>query len=625
MSLLVRLSFLASLCVWLLFVRLRFISVFDDILTETANVKAFSQVDVNDCPVNMKQYYDRTRSLNPEIAIVFLIPYRDRETDMKQFLACMRIFSESTSNLIFFVIAEQFDSFLFNRGLLFNVGYKEAENWIPPHIWNSACLIGQDVDSVPLVGVDFSDCDPPTHFASQDDRGYGKHNIFFGISSGMKSYIWKKVNGLSNKYWGWGKEDHDFLFRIQRVTGTKKNRRLNFGRFVSLSTVSVRSVNPEAEAVKDNSRSQSSSDGISSLNYSVAFSWETHAYNPLLWVGVSAFPIIPLSVRVLAAPGLCKNEQFTMTSTPASWDEFIELIQCNHNTTVVLLNHVNIAVVADDADMLHRWLRNLLDHPGLILVLPVFHPTPSIPRTIPIAVGRNKKGWPVVEVGTPSLRYFDTMFSFDAYDPKDHDLLDPTISRICINKDMKMEISNNSACHDNYFYVPSGDTFCVERGKKFDQIERIHDCGSDGWTPQFRFKSASLPEQLSSFIIVCDSENKISFDCNDDKLWLIKSHTIDSSAVHFHKTNTSLEWAHSNDELTYQAQVANDEQIEVWCIGFIDKMNNSVCIHKGRCDNNCHKGSNVRSFDFDDIDSNNIKFMRDINYFKALAPPFYNI
>ena len=138
--------------------------------------------------------------------------------------------------------------------------------------------------------------------------------------------------------------------------------------------------------------------------------------------------------------------------------------------TVVLVNQANIAVIADDADMLHRWLRNLRNDPGLVLVLPAFGLTPSIPRTIPIAVGQKQKGWPVVELGTPSLRYFETLFSFDAYDPKDQDLFDTSVSHICLNPGMK--ISNYSAFHKNYFFVPNGDTFCVERGTQFDKIKK---------------------------------------------------------------------------------------------------------------------------------------------------------
>ena len=335
----------------------------------------------------------------------------------------------------------------------------------------------------------------------------------------------------------------------------------------------------------------------------------------MLWVGVSAFPIHPLSVRGLAAPGLCENEQFTITSTPASWTEFNEIIQCNTNVTVVLVNQANIAVIADDADMLHRWLRNIVFTPGFILVLPRFDPTPSIPRTVPVAVSHNKNGWPVVEIGTFAVRYFRTSFTFDTYDPRDSDLFDTSIQRVCIDPKMRIDQTSfsSSACQENYFFVTSGDTYCVERGTGFDQIVKSNDCGSDGWNPLFKFKSASFIDPRGLFITVCERHNEISFDCNDDKLWLIKSHTIDSSAVHFHKTNTSLEWANSNDELTYQAKFSDDEQTDVWCIGFFDEKNTSVCIHRGRCNNVCHKGYNVQSFDLDDIDLTQIKYMRHLN------------
>ena len=50
---------------------------------------------------------------------------------------------------------------------------------------------------------------------------------YFGGVSAMSTNDFKKVNGFSNKFWGWGGEDDDMRQRIKSAGLGKKNLTLN--------------------------------------------------------------------------------------------------------------------------------------------------------------------------------------------------------------------------------------------------------------------------------------------------------------------------------------------------------------------------------------------------------------
>ena len=152
--------------------------------------------------------------------VVIVIPYRDRDEQGIKFVDHMIGFARESENATskateyHIVFSEQFDETPFNRAWLFNIGFTYALESVIGE--GDACVAVQDVDSYPLVGVDYTDCRPPTHLASEaESLGWGHmHDNFCGISFVMTLTKWKQINGMSNKYVGWGFEDNVIYLKM---------------------------------------------------------------------------------------------------------------------------------------------------------------------------------------------------------------------------------------------------------------------------------------------------------------------------------------------------------------------------------------------------------------------------
>ena len=135
-----------------------------------------------------------------------IVPYRDREQQLKRFLSHMKEYIKDIDYEIF--IVEQADDKPFNRGKLLNAGYKYA--------LDKGCdyFVFHDVDMLP-EDVDYSYSDKPLHLATHlQEHDY--ETTFFDYFGGVTMFTkedFKTINGFSNEYWGWGFEDDDLLIR----------------------------------------------------------------------------------------------------------------------------------------------------------------------------------------------------------------------------------------------------------------------------------------------------------------------------------------------------------------------------------------------------------------------------
>ncbi|CAH1792912.1 unnamed protein product, partial [Owenia fusiformis] len=104
----------------------------------------------------------------------------------------------------------------FNRGMLFNIGYKEA---LSLSDGNQAplCLILHDVDLLLENDRLIYECSQnPTHFSVAVDKFKYRipyEEIFGGVSAVLGDQF-NDSNGFSNVYFGWGGEDDDFRQRL---------------------------------------------------------------------------------------------------------------------------------------------------------------------------------------------------------------------------------------------------------------------------------------------------------------------------------------------------------------------------------------------------------------------------
>eukprot|EP00040_Diaphanoeca_grandis_P017010 m.88270 g.88270 ORF g.88270 m.88270 type:complete len:505 (+) comp26174_c0_seq1:225-1739(+) len=137
-----------------------------------------------------------------------LIPYRNVSKELSKFVPYMSNWLKSQDVDFEIFVINQTDERRFNRGQLLNVGFLLAEqscDYIAMH----------DVDLLPLnANLSYRYPNHVMHIASPTFHPLYKFPKFIGGIVLMKNTDYRQINGLSNKYWGWGREDDDFYMRL---------------------------------------------------------------------------------------------------------------------------------------------------------------------------------------------------------------------------------------------------------------------------------------------------------------------------------------------------------------------------------------------------------------------------
>jgi hypothetical protein len=131
-----------------------------------------------------------------------IVPYRNRYEHLLKFNESIVKYLESKNIDFKIIIVEQDNAKLFNRGMLCNIGFIEAQKE------NCDYIVIHDVDMIP-VEVDYSYSNVPVHLATDNIP----FESYFGGMTLFPSNIFEKINGFSNLYWGWGFEDDDLRYR----------------------------------------------------------------------------------------------------------------------------------------------------------------------------------------------------------------------------------------------------------------------------------------------------------------------------------------------------------------------------------------------------------------------------
>ncbi|KAG8225786.1 hypothetical protein J437_LFUL005593 [Ladona fulva] len=138
------------------------------------------------------------RDQNARHKLGVLVPYRDRFEELMVFIPHMQNFLKKQNIVNHIYILNQVDTYRFNRASLINVGFElsmiDGCDYVAMH----------DVDLLPLnsnLSYDYP-ANGPVHLAAPHLHPR-KH--------------FKLVNGMSNKYWGWGLEDDEFYVRLKEA------------------------------------------------------------------------------------------------------------------------------------------------------------------------------------------------------------------------------------------------------------------------------------------------------------------------------------------------------------------------------------------------------------------------
>jgi len=134
-----------------------------------------------------------------------IVPYRNRYEHLQKFKKSVVKYLESKNIDFKIIIVEQDNAKLFNRGMLCNIGFIEAQKE------NCDYIVIHDVDMIP-VDVDYSYSNVPVHLATDNIP----FESYFGGMTLFPTDVFEKINGFSNLYWGWGFEDDDLRYRCVR-------------------------------------------------------------------------------------------------------------------------------------------------------------------------------------------------------------------------------------------------------------------------------------------------------------------------------------------------------------------------------------------------------------------------
>lgn len=149
---------------------------------------------------------------NPKLCI--LVPFRDRFDELTQFVPHMTryLHNQGVAHDIF--VINQVDGYRFNRASLLNAGFLESQKEMSPCDYVAL----HDVDLVPKnpkIRYDQFPASGPMHLAPPGLHPKYDFPDFMGGILLLTSAHFKMVNGLSNRYWGWGLEDDEFRARIK--------------------------------------------------------------------------------------------------------------------------------------------------------------------------------------------------------------------------------------------------------------------------------------------------------------------------------------------------------------------------------------------------------------------------
>ncbi|XP_022900099.2 beta-1,4-galactosyltransferase 1 isoform X1 [Onthophagus taurus] len=188
------------------------------------NLSVFDRLIINNKVVSSKEIFELKNFQNVDIGGEFrpkkcsslsktalIVPYRNRPQQLKIFLNYMHYFMQEQCITYRIFIVDQLDSKPFNRAKLLNIGAVEAMKL------NFSCLILHDVDLLPISTGNLYTCTrKPRHMSSSLDvfRYHLTYPDLFGGVVGILTDQFKKINGMSNLFDGWGGEDDDFHARL---------------------------------------------------------------------------------------------------------------------------------------------------------------------------------------------------------------------------------------------------------------------------------------------------------------------------------------------------------------------------------------------------------------------------
>ncbi|KAI5637576.1 beta-1,4-N-acetylgalactosaminyltransferase bre-4 [Phthorimaea operculella] len=217
----------------------------------------------------------------PMHTVAIIVPYRNRTRNLTTFLYNIHPFL-MTQNLEYRIfVIEQFGNNKFNKGRLFNAGFKEMKKY---GSWR--CVVFHDVDLLPMDRRIFYTCPQyPRHMSSKVlDRPSWRNAsspILFGGVTAMTLEHYERANGHSNMYWGWGGEDYDIFWRIRAAQIPIVRYNQTIARFLALPHP-LAPENPLRYALIRSAVDRWQTEGLNTIDYKVISVEKRHLFTHIL-------------------------------------------------------------------------------------------------------------------------------------------------------------------------------------------------------------------------------------------------------------------------------------------------------------------------------------------------------
>ncbi|XP_036345685.1 LOW QUALITY PROTEIN: beta-1,4-galactosyltransferase 7-like [Rhagoletis pomonella] len=185
---------------------LSFMPLSSDCICPLSRGRTKASSELNKVPVGVQE--SAPKSIHK---LAVLVPFRDRFEELLQFVPHMTKFLQRQGIEHKIFLLNQIDRYRFNRASLINVGFRftsEVYDYIAMH----------DVDLLPMNDAliyKYPSDAGPHHIAAPELHPKYHYETFVGGILLVRCEHFEQVNGMSNKYWGWGLEDDEFYVRIR--------------------------------------------------------------------------------------------------------------------------------------------------------------------------------------------------------------------------------------------------------------------------------------------------------------------------------------------------------------------------------------------------------------------------
>ena len=145
----------------------------------------------------------------PGRRLAVIIPVRDREAHLAALIPRLVVKLREQGIDYRIVVVEQEKGKLWNKGAMINAGMRHAADRCDYHGLH-------DVDAIPIEANYLCPTQPlrlVTKLVGSRQGEARPPRYFGGVITVLREQS-QAANGFSNEYWGWGKEDDDFLFRL---------------------------------------------------------------------------------------------------------------------------------------------------------------------------------------------------------------------------------------------------------------------------------------------------------------------------------------------------------------------------------------------------------------------------